>query len=157
MSEQTIGTAWLGDAAGNKKYAHSVTSAVYDPVSGQTLDAVLGEEKLKLLWTNPAPTESFEEQTLSLDLTGYDLINILTTVNSLSNYYTNHVVMKIPDKYQVLVEFFGSQKMHRNIIVSNSGIEFQVNLKYATYHADTAGGTIDNSKNRPIYIYGIKL
>lgn len=117
-----------------------------------------GQQKgLKLLWTNPAPTESFEPQTLSLDLTGYDLINILTTVNSLSNYYTNHVVMKIPDKYQSLVEFFGSQKMHRNILVSNSGIEFQVNLKYATYQADTAGGTIDNSKNRPIYIYGIKL
>lgn len=89
--------------------------------------------------------------------TGYDLINILTTVNSLSNYYTNHVVMKIPDKYQILVEFFGSQKKHRNVIVSNSGIEFQENLKYATYQANTAGGTIDNSKNRPIYIYGIKL
>lgn len=117
-----------------------------------------GQQKgLKLLWTNPAPTESFEPQTLSLDLTGYDLINIITTANSESNYYTNHVVMKIPDKYQSLPEFFGSQKMHRHIIVSNSGIEFTVNIKYDVYQANTAGGTIDNSKNRPIYIYGIKL
>lgn len=119
--------------------------------------AVPAYGKVKLLWTNPAPTESFEPQTLSLDLTGYDLINILTTVNSSSNYYTNHVVMKIPGKVQVLVDFFGSQKMHRNIIVSNSGIEFDSNVKYANYQADTAGGTTDNSKNRPIYIYGIKL
>lgn len=41
MPEETIGTAWLGDAVGSKKYAHSVTSAVYDPESGQTLDEVI--------------------------------------------------------------------------------------------------------------------
>jgi hypothetical protein len=41
MPEETIGTAWLGDAAGNKKYAHSVTSAVYDAESGQTMDKVI--------------------------------------------------------------------------------------------------------------------
>lgn len=38
---ETIGTAWLADAAGNKKYAHSETSAVYDAESRQTLDAVI--------------------------------------------------------------------------------------------------------------------
>lgn len=38
---KTIGTAWLGDAAGSKKYSHSVTSAVYDPESGQTMDKVI--------------------------------------------------------------------------------------------------------------------
>lgn len=38
---ETIGTAWLADAAGNKKYAHSETSAVYDAESRQTLDKVI--------------------------------------------------------------------------------------------------------------------
>lgn len=41
MPEETIGTAWLGDVAGNKKYAHSVTSAVYDHAAGKTIDKVL--------------------------------------------------------------------------------------------------------------------
>lgn len=41
MPEQTIGTAWLGDVAGNKKYAHSVTSTVYDHAAGKTIDKVL--------------------------------------------------------------------------------------------------------------------
>lgn len=56
MPEQTIGTAWLGDAAGNKKYAHSVTSAVYDPESGQTLDAVIHPTYGSTEW---APTGEF--------------------------------------------------------------------------------------------------
>ena len=56
MPEETIGTAWLGDAAGNKKYAHSVTSAVYDPVSGQTLDEVIHPTYGSTEW---APTGEF--------------------------------------------------------------------------------------------------
>lgn len=41
MPEETIGIAWLADASGNKKYAHSETSAVYDAESEQTLDKVI--------------------------------------------------------------------------------------------------------------------
>ena len=114
-------------------------------------------QKIKLLWTNPAPTAAFGAQTIKLDLTSYDLINIVSTINTGDNYYTNHIFVKIPGKYQVLIDFYGSQKMHRNIIVSDSGIYFTGNYKYASYVADTVLATEDNAMNRPIYIYGIKL
>ena len=112
--------------------------------------------KMQLLWTNPAPAAAFGAQTLKLDLTKYDLINILTTTNDLSNYYQSHILVKMPDKYQTVVDFKGSQKMHRNIKISDTGIEFTVNTKYTAYQAETVG-TVDNTLNRPIYIYGIKL
>ena len=144
------------DALGNVICPQTRTEAVYDPESGQTLDKVLKEEKLKLLWTNPAPTATFGAQTLSLDLTKYDLINVLTTTNINSNYLQNHIFVKLPDTYQTVVDFLGSQKTHRNLKVSNSGIEFTVNTKYSAYQSETMG-TTDNALNRPIYIYGIKL
>lgn len=113
--------------------------------------------KITRLWTNPAPTAAFGEQTINLDLTSYDLINIVSTINTGDNYYTNHIFVKIPGKYQVLIDFSGSQKMHRNLMVSDSGIYFTGNYKYASYVADTSLATVDNTMNRPIYIYGIKL
>lgn len=116
-----------------------------------------GQQKgIKLLWTNPAPTAAFGKQTLSLDLTKYDLINVLTTTNTSPNYLQNHIFVKLPATYQVLADFLGSQKMHRNLKVSDSGIEFTVNTKYSAYQSETVG-TTDNALNRPIYIYGIKL
>lgn len=61
---ETIGTAWLGDATENKKYAHSVTSAVYDPESGQTLDKVIHPAySTEEQWTG----EYFENSDSSLD------------------------------------------------------------------------------------------
>ena len=155
MPEETIGTAWLGDAAGNKKYAHSVTSAVYDPVSGQTLDAVLGEEKLKLLWTNPALSENFGKQTVALDLSKYDLV-LISFMNDTSANHVNNGIFFIGDTVQTANGFSGSQKNHRNIIVSSNGVEFQGSYKYATYGASVSA-TIDYSIMRPLYIYGIKL
>ncbi len=143
------------DASGNVICPQTRTAAVYDPVSGQTLDAVLGEEKLKLLWTNPAPLENFGKQTVALDLSKYDLV-LISFMNGNSANYVNNGIFFIGDTVQTANGFSGSQKNHRNIIVSSNGVEFQESYKYATYGASVSA-TIDYSIMRPLYIYGIKL
>ena len=143
------------DASGNVICPQTRTAAVYDPVSGQTLDEVLGEEKLKLLWTNPAPLENFGKQTVALDLSKYDLV-LIYFMNGGSANFVNNGIFFIGDTVQVVNGFSGSQKNHRNIIVSSNGVEFQESYKYVSYGQD-APNTIDYSVMRPLYIYGIKL
>lgn len=143
------------DASGNVICPQTRTAAVYDPVSGQTLDAVLGEEKLKLLWTNPAPLENFGKQTVALDLSKYDLV-LISFMNGNSANYVNNGIFFIGDTIQTVNGFSGSQKNHRNIIVSSNGVEFQESYKYETYGVSVSA-TIDYSIMRPLYIYGIKL
>ena len=155
MPEETIGTAWLGDAAGNKKYAHSVTSAVYDAESGQTMDKILNAEKLKLLWTNPSPLDNFNKQTVELDLSKYNLI-LISFMNGDSANYVVNAFFFVGSTTQTANGFSGSQKNHRNITVSSNGVAFLESYKYATYGASVSG-TIDYSVMRPLYIYGIKL
>ena len=118
--------------------------------------AVPAYGKVKLLWTNPAPLENFGKQTVALDLSKYDLV-LISFMNGTSANYVNNGIFFIGDTVQVANGFFGSQKNHRNIIVSSNGVEFQESYKYATYGGDSASGTIDYSFMRPLYIYGIKL
>lgn len=118
--------------------------------------AVPAYGKVKLLWTNPAPLENFGKQTVALDLSKYDLV-LISFMNGTSANYVNNGNFFIGDTVQVANGFFGSQKNHRNIIVSSNGVEFQESYKYATYGGDSASGTIDYSFMRPLYIYGIKL
>lgn len=158
MPEQTIGTAWLGDAAGNKKYAHSVTSAVYDPVSGQTLDKVLGEEKLKLLWTNPNPTSPFVSQTVPLDLSQYELF--LVTVmeqNTTDGTYRELSFLAFKNVLSVLqgafVGGYGSGTDARPFQILENGVNFSdTRRSYNNQNYEVL-----NSALIPHQIYGIKL
>lgn len=143
------------DASGNVICPQTRTAAVYDPVSGQTLDAVLGEEKLKLLWTNPAPLENFGKQTVALDLSKYDLV-LISFMNGTSANFVNNGIFFIGDTIQVVNGFTNSQKRHRNLLVSSTGVRFEESYKYVSYGQD-APNTIDYSAMRPLYIYGIKL
>lgn len=117
--------------------------------------AVPAYGKVKLLWTNPAPLENFGKQTVALDLSKYDLV-LISFMNGNSANYVNNGIFFIGDTVQTTIGFSGSQKNHRNIIVSSNGVEFQESYKYETYGASVSA-TIDYSVMRPLYIYGIKL
>lgn len=111
--------------------------------------------KAKLLWTNPAPLENFDKQTVALDLSKYDLVLISFMNGNSANYVVNGIFF-VGSTIQTANGFLGSQKNHRNITVSSNGVEFQESYKYITYGASVSA-TIDYSVMRPLYIYGIKL
>lgn len=111
--------------------------------------------KIKRLWTNPAPLEDFDKQTVALDLSEYDLILISFMNGDNANYVVNAFFF-VGSTTQTANGFSGSQKNHRNITVSSNGVAFLESYKYATYGASVSG-TIDYSVMRPLYIYGIKL
>lgn len=157
MPEETIGTAWLGDASGNKKYAHSVTSAVYDPVSGQTLDEVIGGITLEKLWENEAPTAEFAAQTVSLDLSQYELF-LVTAMdkNSTDILYRELSFLAFKNVLSTMLSVFvGGYGPGTNIrpfqISENS-----INFSNAKKSYNTSKDTVSNDQLIPYRIYGVK-
>lgn len=149
MPEETIGTAWLGDAAGNKKYAHSVTSAVYDPVSEQTLDKFLP----KSLWENPMPDSTFTPQTISLDISAYTHVLVIGRQNS-GNRFAASVLVPVGMDSCLSVVWQSSGKFwsaQRAVITESSGIQFGE----GAIVTDTV--TSNNGAMVPQKIYGIKM
>ena len=143
---ETIGTAWLADAAGNKKYAHSETSAVYDAESGQTLDKVLGEEKLKLLWTNPNPTSAFVSQTIEIPQSSVLLIAFLPENNI--SHALNEICIVKGINFRMLGFAYNGFLGSRSVQYTEQGVVFGA--------AGNASGQSDDTKAIPYYIYRIK-
>lgn len=148
----------VGDASGNVICPQTRTAAVYDPKSGQTLDKVLGEEKLKLLWTNPNPTSSFVSQTVPLDLSQYELF--LVTVmeqNASDGNYRELSFLAFKTVVSVLqgafVGGYGPGVDARPFQILENG----VNFSDARRSYNNQNNKVLNSVLIPHQIYGIKL
>ena len=70
-----------------------------------------------------------------------------------ANFVVNGIFF-IGDTTQTANGFSGSQKNHRNLIVSSNGVEFLESYKYTGY-GSSVSATIDYSIMRPLHIYGI--
>lgn len=113
-------------------------------------------EYRKLLWSNPSPTADFAAQTISLDLSGYDEIEIEASHAPSLNTYCKVKVGN--DAYMYASELSGSgtgyvQNVARKCTVGSSEIVF--GSGYYNYGSNSSA-TVANSKLIPVYIYGIK-
>ena len=112
-----------------------------------------GGMKMDLLWTNPAPTASFAAQTVSLDLSQYDLVYIKSKrKNDNSGYYGSNFVLIDGIQYS-MVNIYGGLIEYRGFTPSESGIVFTNGSLYSTY----ATGSTNDSYMVPYQIYGIKM
>lgn len=136
-------------------------------VEGQlTLDAQAPEPKvyvepepysMTLLWENASPASEFASQTIALDLSSYDSVQIefdesWQAITSRINVGKNGGVDQIGDIYRDVAAYF--YVAHRDIRVTTAGVTFGSRLyKYANGQWP---GTANNSLI-PFRIYGIKL
>lgn len=141
----------LKDSQGNNLYP--VMTCNIDELASGT-----GIEKRKLLWTNARPTSTFAAQTVSLALSGYDFIEIV------SRFTTSNVgqtVEKCEIGSRVFVEKFYNATstsnhasiMHRTADVGADGVTFADAKSKVT---DENTSTTNNSLLIPYKIYGIK-
>lgn len=109
-------------------------------------------EYRKLLWTNPNPTSSFAAQTVSLDLSDYDEVEV-----DIATYGTYASTTTESFKFKVGVGGLPSGAANtiawRYITPTTTGVEFGTGYETRTYGAN---GTQDNTKMVPQRIYGIK-
>ena len=107
-----------------------------------------GGFNIKQLWINPSPSSAFAGQTVSLDLTDYNMVLILFKWKS-SDADTGSTI--IPKGYAGYVgaPYTSANRYQRTITnVSNNGVIFDNGV---------IGGSYDNTSCVPIFIYGIKV
>ena len=165
-------------------YVHVGTSAPTDPttkiwldtdesgmsavssVNGATGTVVLDADDVgamsewELLWTNASPSSSFTAQTVSLDLSNYDAVfvisNMMTTGENNIGVFVRkglatetNIVM-----YGAIVAASVMAVQRRGVTATDTGVVFSdAKLKAAT---STSAGSTENSRCIPLYIFGIK-
>ena len=122
-----------------------------------TADYTLTEEKgiRELLWTNPNLASEFPAQTLNLDLSEYDAVDIVYTLD-----YTTQVSKSLrvdignTGQLDVIGQSSGKPYVgRRNVEVNSAYIKFE--LAYYV-HATTSDWTSSPIHIMPVEIYGIK-
>ena len=108
-------------------------------------------EYRKLLWTNPNPTSLFAAQNISLDLSDYDDIEIISKKTASESYY---FYTKISIGSTASCDFIqGGVIFDRTVNVLTTQVEFS-GAQYLTPSATVI--TADNTRVVPYKIYGIK-
>lgn len=108
-------------------------------------------EYKKLLWTNPNPASSFAAQTVSLDLSGYDEVQIDIAGTTANTTTTQSFSFRVG--IGGLSNISANNIWWRYITPSSTGVEFGTGYVTQTYGGN---GTTDNGKMIPQRIYGIK-
>lgn len=107
---------------------------------------------MDLLWTNSSPASSFTAQTISLNLSDYKYVYMISeVVINTSVYFDSLNFIELTPKRSIT--YASNAVIYRAITVSNSGIAFGNGTKVTTY--GSSAGT-DNTLMIPIKIYGIK-
>ena len=117
--------------------------------------------KKKKLWTNASPTSSFAEQKVSLDLTGYQGVRVKLAYNN-SSMSDIQAEFDIEIGKQTHAVMFGPLTAEGTTILTTArmltaetdGVEIET--AYAKNTGMTAEGTVNNTRQIPIDIYGIK-
>ena len=111
-----------------------------------------GGVKMDLLWTNPSPTSSFDTQTVSINLSNYNLIFISFRI---STGETNVLNMFFEKGTTTVMNMALDYIYHRYITASSdSGITFGVGQRRNSY---AASPTTQNTILIPYQIYGVNM
>lgn len=141
---QTICTYSTGD---RRAYIRSSNAGLFN--AWMRIDNVT--EDAELLWENPDDTVEFPSQTVTLDLTGYRSVIVLSKFrmdNNSLHVYSKSFIDGVPIQSQAL----GGNGSYatcgaRIFTVNSTGIYFGTGAK---------NGAVDNSYHIPIKIYGVK-
>lgn len=111
-----------------------------------------GVETKTLLWTNASPTSSFAKQTISLNLSGYDFVEIQFSQNQEAPIRTNFVRAKVGDTQPSRCLMYYNYLYTRDFTVKTTGVDFAV----ASLSSRTGTMADNNNVVIPYKIYGIK-
>lgn len=142
----------LKDSQGNNLYP--VMTCNIDELASGT-----GIEKRKLLWTNASPTSNFEAQTISLDLSGYDAVEIICRYSTTSDSHTRYICDVGSSSsidwlyYTVVAGKYMGVKSRNEVSASTTGVTFGA---CTTKPGNSTDSTTTNGYIIPIKIYGIK-
>lgn len=151
--------------AGYLTFTGTCTAATTANVTlGYTSNDNFSDRLMTLLWENPNPTSSFAAQTISLDLSNYDMVLIESRFHTSSYYDANFSrkiievgkrdtleVLQTPNASSVAYTMYNAT---RHVITSNSDVYFS-DGKYKNVTVSNAAFTSDNSYCIPQKIYGI--
>lgn len=124
---------------------------------GNALMAPGGGTKFKLLWENPKPTSSFAAQTVSVDLSGYDLVAVLHTSNAAATPSPRALAFTQVGCKGLLNHDYapvGGYVTSRNFVSKADSVEF-----LDGYYGSGLNTSVskDNNYSVPIAIYGIRF
>lgn len=130
-----------------------------EAITRNDLKAVLDEvlpaepsEYRKLLWTNPSPTSAFSAQTVTLDLSSYDDVEIeMAGVGTYASTTTQ--TFKLEVNIGGLLSISANNIWWRYVTPRTTGVEFGAGYRTTTYGSNA---TLDNDQMVPRKIYGIK-
>lgn len=148
LNVDTTNPAPLGTAAPGSAATYARRDHIHAMPSAEQVGAMSTWE---LLWTNASPGSAFADQTISIDLSGYDQIQIWFRPEASD-----------PDKFFAFAKVGSSIRMafprytieRRKVNVTTTGVQF-----YPAYYLTTYGGSSESLLNTymvPVRIYGIK-
>lgn len=120
----------------------------------------MGTTVVTKVWENASPNSNFAAQTLSIDLSGYSFVKIVTQQNLSSGSSHLTTVHDIPvgkTSHMAMVGSVNSQgqlTISRDATVSKSGISFET--AYYKTTSSTAAGTAVTDSLIPLVIYAVK-
>ena len=115
-----------------------------------------GLEIRKLLWTNPNPISNFAAQTISLDLSGYDAVDVVAVASRASGKMgTCRIYFDAPVAQGLYLLGDDATKHARDLTLYSDRITFQNG--YYQYMASGSSKTTDSGQAIPYKIYGVKL
>ena len=162
LPSSTVVPTKTSDLTNDSGFVNATQAAAVAPVqsvNGATGTVVLDADdvgamsKWTLLWTNASPTSAYGEQTVSLDLSGYQMVAVV--LNRATNDTTKNTTLVFvgsASKCLVYQAAYGLYPASRNATVSTTGVAFSVGFDNGN---STAAGT-SNSVGIPYQIYGIK-
>lgn len=121
------------------------------------INEIKGEEKGTVLWTNQDLTQAFNSQTISMDLTDYDVFDIIFAHDTYSTNKLNsiRIIKGEGDLFNGNVTNAAKMEMaDRGFSITDSGIQF-----YDCYYCTLAGQTVAtaNIRNIPYKIIGYDI
>ena len=147
----TAGRVAKFDASAHMNSSDMSSTDISNFVSGVYLNGSPSEYQ-KLLWTNPSPSSSFAAQTVSLDLSDYDEIEVICRPYATeASYFTSRVkvgnngMIYSQTGYGNPVRIYGTQ---RNFTPTSTGVAFGDGLDFSA--------SVSNVYCVPYQIYGIK-
>lgn len=114
---------------------------------------------IKLLWTNASPGSTFAAQTISLDLSEYDLVFIKVRLETGSTSYISAMMevgsaVNVYSTSYIATNGYTMATNYRTLTIANDGIE--CGDAYRKSYTETTSGTANNILLIPVKVFGIK-
>lgn len=108
-----------------------------------------GAIAMELLWENASVSSSFNAQTLSLDLSEYDFILLISVFSNSFGYYSSDII-NVTNGISYVANSHPNDRgnVSRRIKISSNSIQFYTGLE--------SDNSEDSSVMKPVKIYGIK-